>query len=249
VTGVILGLTQSGLLFQLSTFLTGVQGRNDVGSALALLPFALGTLVASLATGVVLSRRFAADATDPGVLAAPIVAGLVLVALAMVVFASLRPDSGYPAVGLGLAMVGVGASVANVPRTDLLSRSVREGHTGVAAGLNGSCFLLGQALGAVCVTVTIAVSSASEWQARMIAEGLSADEAQRLYQTIERVIFVVTAHPFVHSSYVGIASGAPGFAEVFTDGFTAAMATLSVVALAGAVVAWVGLRAESPPPA
>jgi hypothetical protein len=102
--------------------------------------------------------------------------------------------------------------------------------------------LLGSALGNLSVTVSIAVSNAAEWQARMVSAGISADDAADLYRAAQRAIFLFTAHPFLEPSYLDIASRLPGFAEVFTASFTSASVVLGAIALAGAAVAFLGLR-------
>jgi hypothetical protein len=170
-TGGVLGLAQSGSLLNLSNFLKGVQGYSDLESGLALIPFVLTTFVASMATGVLLTRRYRGAALDLGVFRRPIVLGLGLVAAALLLLSTLSIDSAYLPIGVALMLLGTGASTANVPRTDLLFRSVRTDRVGVSAGLNGSSFLLGEALANVAVTTMIALSGASAWQTKLIDAG------------------------------------------------------------------------------
>ena len=172
----------------------------------------------------------------------PLVAGLLAVALADVLFATLDPDTGYPVIGLALGLLGVGAAVANVPRTDLLFRSVRDDRVGVAAGLNGSSFLLGEALGNIAVTAMIALTAAAGWQATMVSAGMGEQAAADAWATAQRALFLHTAHPFLQPSFLDVVRDLPGWSAAFTQGFTSAMVVLAVVAIAGALVAFVGLR-------
>jgi DHA2 family multidrug resistance protein-like MFS transporter len=242
VTGAIIGLTQSGTLLQLSSFLKGVLDYGELGSGVALAPFALGTVVAALVTGVALARRYRSGAIDLRLFRKPMVAGLLAVALADLLFATLDPGTGYPLIGIALAFLGVGAAVANVPRTDLLFRSVRDDRVGVAAGLNGSSFLLGEALGNIAVTAMIALTAAAGWQATMVSAGMSEEAAADAWATGQRALFLHTAHPFLQPSFLDVVRDLPGWSAAFTQGFTSAMVVLAVVALAGALIAFLGLR-------
>jgi DHA2 family multidrug resistance protein-like MFS transporter len=240
--GGVLGLAQSGSLLQLSNFLKGVQGYGDLQSGLALAPFVLATFVASMATGVILTRRFRRATIDLAVFRRPIVLGLGLVTAALSLLGMLQVDSGYLVIGVALALLGTGASMANVPRTDLLFRSVRADRVGVSAGLNGSGALLGEALGNIAVTTMIALSGASAWQAQLVEAGMTPDQAGAAYETAQRAVFLETAHPYIEPSFLDVAQSIPGWDEVFTAGFTDAMVVLAIIAAGAAVVGYVGLR-------
>jgi MFS family permease len=241
-TGGVLGLVQSGSLLQLSSFLKGVQGYSDLQSGVAFAPFVVATLIASLATGVLLARRYRVAAIDLGVFRRPIVLGLGLVAAAVLLLSTLAIDSAYLPIGIALTLLGAGASTANVPRTDLLFRSVRADRVGVAAGLNGSCSLLGEALGNVAVTTMIALSGAAAWQARLVDAGMTQEQATSAYASAQRAIFLATAHPYLEPSFLDVAKQIPGWNEVFTTGFTDGMLVLAVISLCAALIAFVGLR-------
>lgn len=241
-TGGVLGLAQSGSLMQLSSFLKGVQGYSDLESGLALAPFVVATLIASMVTGVLLTRWYRAAAIDLGVFRRPIVLGLGLAASGVLLLSTLAVDSAYLPVGVALLLLGAGASIANVPRTDLLFRSVRADRVGISAGLNGSCALLGEALGNVAVTTMIALSGAAAWQARLVDSGMTQEQAASAYETAQRAIFLATAHPYLEPSFLDAVKGIPGWDEIFTTGFTDAMLVLGLIALGTALIAFVGLR-------
>lgn len=244
-TGAALGLVQSGSLLNLSTYLKGVLGYGDLASGVAIGPFALATLIASMATGVAMARHAPGTATRLRVFRHPISRGLAIVTVSMLILTTLQVGTEYLVIGIALTLLGVGASVANVPRTDLLFRSVRRDRVGVAAGLNGSSFLLGEALGNVSVTTMIAISSAAAWQAQLVEGGMTTDEAASAYEAAQRALFLVTAHPFLEPSYLDVARQVPGWDAVFTAGFTEAMLVLAVAAAVGAIVTVVGLRART----
>ena len=157
-------------------------------------------------------------------------------------FWTLEADTDYLLIGIALAILGAGASIANVPRTDLLFRSVRMDRVGVAAGLNGSSLLLGSALGSVAVTAMIATSSATAWQAQMVDGGATPDEAAATYEAAQRAVFLATAHPFNEPSFLDLAQQVPGWDAIFTAGFTDAMLVLAAVTAVATLVAYLGLR-------
>jgi MFS transporter, DHA2 family, multidrug resistance protein len=245
--GATLGLVQSGSLLQLSNFLKGVQDYGDIGSGLALAPFALATLVASMVTGVALVRRYHGEAIDMRVFRRPMAVGFAVVSASAMLMGALQEDSGYLLVGTALGLLGAGAGIANVPRTDLLFRAVRQDRIGIAAGLNGSSFLLGEALGNISVTVMIALTSAVAWQQRLVDAGMTTTQAEEAYEAAQRAVFLATAHPFAQPSHLDVAQQVPGWAEIFTSGFTAAMLVLAAISVVAVVVAIVGLRDASDP--
>jgi DHA2 family multidrug resistance protein-like MFS transporter len=243
-TGAVIALAQSGALLQLSNFLKGVQGYGDLASGAAMAPFALATLIASLATGAVLARRYRGSAVDLRVFRGPITAGVALIVVSLLMLGTLEMETGYLLIGAALAILGAGASIANVPRTDLLFRSVRGERVGIAAGLNGSSFLLGGALGNVAITAMIATSSATEWQVQLVDGGMTPEEAAAAYESAQRSLFLATAHPFNEPSYLDLAAQIPGWDAIFTSGFTDALLVLAAVTAVAALVAFLGLRAR-----
>lgn len=110
------------------------------------------------------------------------------------------------------------------------------------AGLNGSSFLLGAALGNVMVTVMIATFSATTWQQRLVDAGMTPEAAASAYSDAQRAIFLETAHPFIDPTLLDVVQQIPGWAAVFTDGFTGAMVVLAAVTAVGTLVAFLGLR-------
>jgi DHA2 family multidrug resistance protein-like MFS transporter len=242
VTGAILGITQSGTLLQLSNFLKGVQGYGDLASALALAPYVLATLVVSLATGAALARRYRGDQVELAMFRRPITVGMGIVGISMLMLGLIRVDTGYLLIGVALGLLGLGASLANVPRTDLLFRSIRSDRVGVAAGLNGSSVLVGEALGNVAVTAMVAIAGYANMQGRLIAEGKTVEEAAGVIAEATRAAFLAAAHPFLEPSFLDVAVRVPGWPQSFTYGFTSAMLVFAGLALAGAVVVLIGLR-------
>ena len=242
ITGAILGMTQSGTLLHVSNFLKGVQGYGDLAAGIALGPYVIATLVVSLVAGAVLARRYQGDRVELGMFRRPISLGMALVGVSLLLLGLLQVDTGYLLIGFALGLLGLGASLANVPRTDLLFRAVRADRVGVAAGLNGSSILLGEALGNVVLTAMIALAGTATAQARLTELGFTIDEAARLITEAARAAFLAAAHPFLKPSYLDIATQIPGWPASFTAGFASSMLAFAALALVAAVIAALALR-------
>jgi hypothetical protein len=88
----------------------------------------------------------------------------------------------------------------------------------------------------------IAATSAAAWQQRLVDGGMTPDQAATAVDSAQRAVFLETAHPFIDPSYLDVASQVPGWAAVFTEGYTAAMMVFALIAVVGVIVAWLGLR-------
>jgi MFS family permease len=246
LVGTTLGLAQAGTLYQISNFLKGVQEYGDLASGIAIGPFALATLVASLAVGIVLNRRFRQDRVDLGVFRTLIVGGLVLTGVSVLSLGLLKVDTPYLPIGLALAGLGAGASIANVPRTDLLFRSVRPALRGTAGGMNGGTFLLGEAMGNTVVTVLFATHLGSTWIDQLSVAGLSKDQATAVLDEAQVRVFLATSHPYQEPSWLDAVSGLPGFDAIYTEGVVVAMVSIGLVVLATALMSAGFLRVRTP---
>ena len=218
ITGAIIALAQSGTLLQLSNFLKGVQGYGPLQSGLAFLPFGAATLVAALTTGVLLGNRLGAGPATLKTYRMPIAAGLLTLALAIASFATFRADTSYLFIGTALVVLGIGASVANVPRTALLFSSIERGRIGVAAGLNASCVVLGGALGNIAVTAMISLTTADSYRQVLIDAGMSPEQAAATFADLQYRIFVLTAPPFTGPVYIDVVKRLPGWADAVHAG-------------------------------
>jgi MFS transporter, DHA2 family, multidrug resistance protein len=243
--GAVLAFAQSGPLLQLSNFLKGVQAYSPIASGIAILPYALAVFVVAMATGYALTRRYGVGQIELKVFRRPITVGMLGLGVSVMMLGLLEPDTDYLFIGVALTLLGAGASLANVPRTILLFQSVRMDRVGIAAGLNGSCFTLGQALGNFSLTAMIAVVGGATWQQQMVDAGMTTDQAVQAYETALQQIFLATVHPWLEPSMLDVASQIPGWTETFTAGFTASMLVVGAIALVSAAVAFVGLRGRS----
>jgi hypothetical protein len=71
---------------------------------------------------------------------------------------------------------------------------------------------------------------------------VSAADAEVAVEQGQRMVFLATAHPFMHPSYLDVARQIPGWDAVFTAALGAAMLIFGTIALLSAAVAVLGLR-------
>ncbi|WP_370005175.1 MFS transporter [Methanothermobacter sp. KEPCO 2] len=84
-----------------------------------------------------------ADMVKPHILTS---AGMVLIFMALMGFATLGPDTPETAVIMGLMLLGTGMGLFSSPNTTKIMCSVKRDHAGVASATVTSMRLIGQAL-------------------------------------------------------------------------------------------------------
>jgi EmrB/QacA subfamily drug resistance transporter len=120
----------SGAMFFLPFELIRVHGWSATGAGSAMLPFAAVMGLFSGAAGKLADRFGAKLSLSLG----PVLAGGGLVLLAL-----MPPDAGYVAGPLaGMTVMAVGMTLAVGPLTAAVMGAVKEGHTGVASGVNNA---------------------------------------------------------------------------------------------------------------
>ena len=119
-----------GAMFFLPFELIRVHGWSATGAGSAMLPFAAVMGLFSGAAGRLADRFGAKLSLSVG----PMLAGVGLGLLAM-----MPPDAGYVAGPLaGMTVIAVGMTLAVGPLTAAVMGAVKEGHTGVASGVNNA---------------------------------------------------------------------------------------------------------------
>lgn len=127
-----------GLFFVLTQYLQFVQGYSPVTAGVATLP--LGVMMVIFAPR---SSRFVERFGQHNVQAV----GLGLVAVGLLVLATLTPSSGYWVVAAGLMLMGVGVACTTAPATNAIVSSVPLSKAGVGSAVNDTTREVGGALG------------------------------------------------------------------------------------------------------
>ncbi|PWI42032.1 MFS transporter [Streptomyces sp. ICBB 8177] len=219
-------LGMSGLIFFLSQYLQMVQGRSPLQAGLAEIPAALGAVVTGLIAGNA-ARRYSVRAVVAGALA---VIGAALAALV-----AITPDTGYPALGAVLLVVGVGAGFSFTVTADVILSSVPKEHAGAASAVSETAYELGAALGIALLgsIVTGTYSGVS------MPRGVPAHAAGQARQSLADALDAASGLPSGTAAALREAARA-----AFTDGLRAASAVGAAVLLVAAVWAWRMLRGQ-----
>ena len=199
-----------GAMFFLPFELIRVHGWSATGAGSAMLPFAA---VMGLFSGVAgkLADRFGARLS---LSVGPILAGLGLGLLAL-----MPPDAGYAAGPLaGMTVIAVGMTLAVGPLTAAVMGAVKDGHTGVASGVNNAVArvagllaiaLLGVLLSAVFVSGVDAPNARAQLGAVMVGEGDLSEGAVAAFHRAFQVVIAACAGCAILGGVVGLLT-APG---------------------------------------
>lgn len=128
--------------FLLSQYIQFVQGVSVFGVGLRFLPLAAGTLVGSN-TATRLADRFGVRRV--------VVAGMTLVAAALVIYATLTVTSGALPILVAFGLVGFGMGIVIAPASNAVMSSLPPDKVGVGSGLRSTVQLLGGSFGVAII--------------------------------------------------------------------------------------------------
>ena len=135
-----------GMLVYVSLFLQATQGYGALETGLIYLPTILPYMIISPLAGRLLERL-------PGPLVPT--AGIVLVAVGMLLLLGVEQDAGLLAVTPGLAVAGIGSGLAVTPLMQLALDQVPSTRTGMAAGVLQTSRPLGVTLGVTSLGLVV----------------------------------------------------------------------------------------------
>src|SRR4051794_6886867 len=199
-----------GLLFVVPLYLQSVRGFDPLGTGLRLLPLILG-LVVGAKVGERLTVGLGARI--------PVVAGLLLIATALVWGAALEVGTPYAVMAGWLGLTGAGLGSTITPAMDAVLDEVPEEHSGSGTALTMALRQVGGALG---VAVLGSLASAA-YTGRLDVAGLPGPVAETARESVTAGMAVAAGNPALASSVAG-----------------AYVHAMSVVLLASAAVAGAG---------
>ncbi len=213
-----------GFIFVAMQYLQFIAGYSPLKAATAMLPFAV-VMIPLARNAPRVAARFGANRVGA--------IGLVLMAVAMVVFAQLQTDVHYGVFVVGLVLLAAGLGLSSTPATTAIVDSLPPAQQGVASAVNDLSRELGTALG-IAVLGSIVTSR--------YTSGLSGHLTglpPRIADAIEGSIAVAQTAP-QHAGPRGdeIAHAA---SQAFVDGIHAATLVAAGVLLVGAL--FIALRA------
>ncbi|WP_369200615.1 MFS transporter [Streptomyces sp. PU-14G] len=142
-----------GGLFFVTFYLQNVNGLSPVDSGLRLLPLTAMMIVASPLAGTVITK------VGPRI---PLVAAMVLTAVAMFGLSSLDADSGMGITSVWFAILGLGLAPVMVGATEVIVGNAPLQHAGVAGGLQQAAMQVGGSLGTAVLGAVMASRVGSE---------------------------------------------------------------------------------------
>lgn len=162
-----------GGLFFVTFYLQNVHGMSPVESGLHLLPLTAMMIVSSPLAGAVITK------VGPR---GPLVAAMVITAVAMFGLSTLDAGSGTPATSLWFALLGLGLAPVMVGATEVIVGNAPLEHAGVAGGLQQAAMQVGGSLGTAVLGAVMASRAGGVVGEKWAEAGLPPLKAQQAEQ-------------------------------------------------------------------
>jgi EmrB/QacA subfamily drug resistance transporter len=204
---VLLSFSAGGVLLALTQYVQFVLGYEPLKAGTAFIPM-LVTAMAFNGVGVVIDKRFGTRTA--------LAAGLLLVSAGFGVLASLAPGDGYPKLALALVVLGMGSGTAGPAAYGTLMSALPPDRVGVGSAVNDTVQQVGTALSvAVLGSVLTATYRAA----------MPADVADQARDSIGDALRIAAT------------TGDAALARVAQDSFVSAIASTSLIGVAGGILA------------
>ncbi|MBG0566260.1 MFS transporter [Actinoplanes aureus] len=205
-----------GLLLVFTQYLQFVLGYSPIKAGLAFVPLAVAALIGN-ATGAALAAKVGNRAL--------VLTGMLVMAGAFVLLATVSASTGFLVAAIGLGLLGVGAGLAMPAAISALMGTIPPAQAGVGSALNDTIQQAGTALGVAILGSLLTSGYRAEMPAGAPAEA--------------------------RESILG-AAGDPALAAAAREAFTSAMSTTFTISaigvVAAAVLAAVVMRGRKPAP-
>lgn len=224
-----------GVMFFLPQFLQLVQGFTPLESGLAVLPGALGLLLASLVSPG-LADRFGTRRI--------VVAGLLLVGVGLAAAVPIGVDSPYVHLALCLSAMGIGLGLVLPQATNGVLASVPRERAGLGSAVNDGVGELGGSLGVAVLGAILAGFYRADIDADIAAAGdalagVPEQVIDAVRESLASASLVLRQAPEAIAEPVRQAT-----ANAFVSGMDIALAVAAVIAVLGSLLAWRGFPAR-----
>jgi EmrB/QacA subfamily drug resistance transporter len=225
----LVGFAMFGIIYFLTLYMQNVRGYSALESGVRTLPMTVMVMLIAPLAGRLSGR------IGPRPL---IVGGMVVMSLGLASLTRLSIDSSYWTVIFpSFVFVGAGVSLSMPTTTGVAMGSVDPARAGIASGVVNASRQVGGALGVAVLGSIAATVASSHW----------ADTAPAaLRGTAGRLDPLVIGGQADQIRSVAGPQASLAAANAFVDGVTTAMTVGSLIALAGAVIAYFGLRGFRP---
>jgi Na+/melibiose symporter-like transporter len=225
----LVGFAMFGIIYFLTLYLQNVRGYSALESGVRTLPMTVMVMLIAPLAGKLSGRL------GPRPL---MVGGMLVMSLGLASLTRLSVDASYWTVIFpSFVLVGAGVSLSMPTTTGVAMGSVDPARAGIASGVVNASRQVGGALG-VAVLGSIAATVASSHWADTAPAALSGTAGRLDPLVLGGQTEQITS---VAGTQAGLAAS-----HAFVDGVTTAMTVGSLIALAGAVIAYFGLRGYRP---
>ena len=219
-----------GTVFLNTQYLQFVLGFTPLEAGLRVMPVA--TLIIAAPLSARLTERLGSKLV--------VTTGLLIVAVALSVLATITVDTGYGRVAIALVILGLGMGTTMAPATDSIMGSLPLAKAGVGSAMNDTTRQIGGALGVAILGSILASSYSSAMTSAVV--GLPAEAASVAGDSIGGAMAVASQ---IGEAGAALASAA---AAAFIGGMKSSVWLAVGVALVGAVSTWLFLPARPTEP-
>ncbi|MEC4016180.1 MFS transporter [Streptomyces sp. H27-D2] len=224
-----------GGLFFVTFYLQNVHGMSPVDSGLHLLPLTAMMIIASPVAGAVITK------VGPRI---PLVAAMVITAIALFGMASLEVGTGTGLMSLWFALLGLGLAPVMVGATEVIVGNAPLEHAGVAGGLQQAAMQVGGSLGTAVLGAVMAArvdnTLAGNWTGAKLPP-VTPDQLDKVSDAV-----TVGAAPIAKGTPPEIAAKITSVAhDTFVSGMGLAFTVAGCVAVLAAVVALFTKRGDN----
>ncbi|MDO8731471.1 MAG: MFS transporter [Actinomycetota bacterium] len=218
-----------GAMFFLPQFLQLVQGMTPLQSGIAMLPGALGLLLAS-----VLSPRLAERFGSRRV----VVTGMSIVVVGLLGFSSLSSTTAYAFIGCVFGLMGIGLGLTLPQATNGVLASVPTQRSGMGSAVNDAVAELGGSFGVAILGATMSLTYRQHIEGEIVAAGdrINLVPEFAVHAARESLAAASIASGQIPSSVAKVYSEVAG--DAFVSGMTWAMTIGALIAACGVVIAW-----------
>jgi len=228
-----------GGLFFLSFYLQSVRGYSPLQAGLWMLPFAAAQVVFSPLSSTVV-RRFGARAVSSS--------GLLLIAVALMLYQFVTVHSGMWVYGVIAALQGIAMALVIPPATTTVMISLPREKAGVGSSVNNTVRQVGGALGVAILGSVLTAAYRGRIQPLLTGSGVPADVAHNASSSIQATQGFVAQSAPAHPQAVRLLSPAD---DAFIHALHITTTVAAGVSLLAAIVvlSWLPRRSRSGPDA